>query len=178
MEQTIKLPRRLDKEWRRAYDKQYRIENKNKIQAQQQKYNALPHVKKHRKKIVRKWYEENREAVIAYHRELDSTIEGKIRRWKQGAKRRGIPWELTPEFVKSLPTICHYTGLPLTLEVGKVNTMSIDRVDSSKPYDPNNVVPCCSMINNMKRDYTKEEFVEMCRKVVSHNAISSSFSSS
>lgn len=156
-------------EWRknnRQWILDYREKNKEKIRKQSRE--RYLRNKEHNDVIRKKWYEKNKVRIIIKLRHKKETLSGKTYQWKMGAKRRGIAWTLTPEFISSLPLVCHYTGLPLVLEVGHINTLSLDRVDSSKPYEPNNVVPCCSMINDMKYDYTTEEFIEMCRRVVSH----------
>ena len=37
---------------------------------------------------------------------------------------------------------------------------SIDRVDSSKPYEPSNVVWCLTVINYLKNDYSAEDVAD------------------
>lgn len=157
-------------EWRRnnrQWVKEYRRRNREKIKTQSRE--RYLRNKEHNDTIRKKWYLENRPRIIAKLKAKKETLEGKIYQWKMGAKRRNIDWELTLEQVKLLPMVCHYTGLPLTMEVGHINTMSIDRLDSSKPYTLSNVAPCCSMVNDMKRDFNKADFVEMCKRVAIHN---------
>ena len=156
-------------EWRRnnqQWVNDYRERNREKIKKQSRE--RYLRNKEHNDAVRKKWYSENKSRIIAKLRAKKETLEGKIYQWKLGAKRRGIKWQLTAEFLESLPMICHYTGLPLTMKVGKPSTMSIDRIDSSLPYEASNVVSCCSMVNDMKFDYTESEFVEMCKRVVSH----------
>lgn len=162
------IPRRLDKEWRREYDKAYRARTKEYRRKQTKKYRSRPEVKIREKARVRNWYEEHKFEILSKQKQRDSTLQGKIRRWKAGAKRRGIEWSLTEDFIKSLPMICHWTGLPLTMKTGFPYTMSLDRVDSSKGYTPSNVVPCCAMVNSMKREFETEEFFNMVEKLIHH----------
>ena len=115
------------------------------------------------------WYQKNKQRIIRKNRSKKQSIDGKIYCWKLGAKRRNIEWNVTKEFIKSLPLICHYTGQTLTLDVGFPNTLSIDRVDSSKPYCDNNIVPCGSMVNRMKSTFNKNEFLSMCKSVAEYN---------
>lgn len=157
------------KEWRQhnqKWFKNYREINKEKIKKQSRERYLKN--KEHDDTIRKKWYLKNKSRIIAKLRAKKETLEGKIYEWKCGAKRRHIKWNLTLEEIKSLPMICHYTGLPLTLKIGNPNTMSIDRIDSSKPYEFSNITPCCSMINNMKSYYNKTEFIEMCKRVAHH----------
>lgn len=167
MSQTT-LPRRLDKAWRRKYDAEYRARTKEHRKHQTREYRSRPEVKERLRRTVRAWYNKNKETVIARRRAERETIDGKIHQWKLGAKRRGIQWLLTPTAIKSLPLVCYYTGLSLTLKIGSPNTLSIDRLDSGRPYEEGNVVPCCSMINIMKQHYNKKDFIEMCKQVASH----------
>lgn len=48
----------------------------------------------------------------------------------------------------------------------KGNTVSVDRLDSSKGYTLENVVLCCAAINRMKMDMTVDEFRRWCQLVV------------
>ena len=43
--------------------------------------------------------------------------------------------------------------------------IGIDRVDSSKGYTIDNVVPCCSKCNWMKGVLSKEDFINQCKKI-------------
>ena len=43
------------------------------------------------------------------------------------------------------------------------------RIDSSKGYTLDNVVPCCWMCNNMKHNYDQDKFLEHCEKVYKHS---------
>jgi hypothetical protein len=64
--------------------------------------------------------------------------------------------------------LCVYTKLPLTSEGHQLNTVSLDRVDSSKDYTVDNIQLVCVPINRMKLDYTEDQFIELCR-LVTHN---------
>lgn len=62
---------------------------------------------------------------------------------------------------------CYYSGRTLAIEMRtkSLDSLSIDRVDSSKGYTPDNIVLCCSIINIMKLDTSKEEFIKLCEEV-------------
>ena len=60
---------------------------------------------------------------------------------------------------------CFYTGKDMiydTEETYSRDLVSIDRVNPNKSYTKDNVVLCCWGVNNSKRDYTLEEYVELC----------------
>lgn len=68
---------------------------------------------------------------------------------------------------------CYYSGRPLeiALRTKSLNSLSIDRIDSSKGYNPDNIVLCCSIINIMKLDTPEDEFINLCRDVVNHQSL-------
>ena len=82
-------------------------------------------------------------------------------------KRKPIEVTITKEFMWELflkqDRRCCYTGLPITISnTGKINTASIDRIDSELGYIPENVQWAHKHINFMKRTYSDEYFKEMC----------------
>ena len=64
---------------------------------------------------------------------------------------------------------CPYSGLTMTWELGSgkptETNISIDRFDSTRPYEPGNVVFCCWFVNRMKYDYTDQEFIGACEHI-------------
>ena len=53
----------------------------------------------------------------------------------------------------------------MTLEAGKLNTVSIERIDSNIGYTLENTILVCQAINRMKSDFEFDEFYELCRDV-------------
>lgn len=70
-------------------------------------------------------------------------------------------WEL---FIKQGGK-CALSGIPLKLNTSVSSNASLDRIDSSMGYEPGNVQWVDKHINFMKRTYSQEYFVEMCKKV-------------
>ena len=67
---------------------------------------------------------------------------------------------------------CALSGEPMTWTVGKgriPTNISIDRIDSSKGYVSGNIQLVCAIVNCMKNEYSQEEFIEFCAKVVIKN---------
>ena len=65
---------------------------------------------------------------------------------------------------------CPYSGIELKLPQARkrhqmFETASLDRVDSSKPYEKGNVVFVSTPINYMKNSMTEEETVAFCKKI-------------
>ncbi len=105
-------------------------------------------------------------------------IERRFVEWKCGCNRRnkrrikngklGFSWNISIEDVKSLPLVCYYTGIELTMENYKFNTVSLDRINSEIGYEKGNICFCCSIINEMKSDTNVNYFVSLCEKVAAN----------
>jgi hypothetical protein len=80
----------------------------------------------------------------------------KICRYKKGASRRKLEWELTNEQSLLLMTSpCYYCD---TRSAYKVN--GLDRVINTKHYEWSNVVPCCGSCNRSKGRLTLSNFLK------------------
>lgn len=102
--------------------------------------------------------------------------------FKNNAKKRGIEWseELTLEYLYNLlikqKKKCALSGISIDLTESRkssnVNfeflTASIDRIDSSKGYIPNNIQWVHKDINKMKWAFKQDYFIDMCQLVVNH----------
>lgn len=104
---------------------------------------------------------------------LNSTIEGRARVFLQNARKSAAKRQ--QEFALTIADIvdcwntqwgvCAYSGRNMTLEAGKLNTVSIERIDSTKGYTVDNTILVCQAINRMKSDFEFEDFYELCRDV-------------
>jgi hypothetical protein len=139
--------------------------------------NFTPEEKKIYKERRKKNYQKNKETYIQYRlnnldkikqdkQKYNKTLHGKFVNWRISAKRRKIEWQLKIEDLDKMPLACYYTRQPLTLEKNKNNTISLDRMDSSKGYTKDNVVFCTATINTMKSDLSIKDFLDNCRMVI------------
>lgn len=104
---------------------------------------------------------------------LNSTIEGRARVFLQNAKKsalkRGHDFDLEVKDIVECWTeqfgICAYSGRQMTLEAGQLETVSIERIDSSIGYVKANVVLVCQAVNGMKSNRNFQDFFELCRDV-------------
>ena len=65
---------------------------------------------------------------------------------------------------------CALSGIPLQFSnKGAENTASLDRIDSSLGYTLTNVQWVHKHINFMKRTYSQEYFINMCKKIAAFN---------
>ena len=94
----------------------------------------------------------NPEKIKAYKKAYHQTPAGKISQYKSDAKKRNIPFLLTEEEFKGFwQAPCTYCG-------AAIETIGLDRVDSSGPYHIDNVVSCCRPCNSSKNSKTLEEW--------------------
>jgi len=94
-----------------------------------------------------------------------------IRQYKRRIQKKGLEFDLTNEqFLKLIEQDCNYCGRSSTetpnIQDLKIN--GIDRINSSKGYNLENVVTCCSDCNKMKLDYSEEYFYNLI-KLIHHN---------
>jgi uncharacterized protein (DUF983 family) len=91
---------------------------------------------------------------------------------KTGARNRNIPFNIKIEQVWNLYVKqnkkCKLSGLDIGFIASKDNTASLDRIDSSKGYEINNVQWVHKDLNTMKWDLPQEKFIEMCKHVAEY----------
>lgn len=96
---------------------------------------------------------------------------------KRGAMLRNIPFNIT---IKDMDKQwqkqggkCAYTVEKLNLIAKYYNrkniTASLDRIDSSKPYEIGNIEWVHKNINMAKQRISKKEFIELCNKISEYN---------
>lgn len=82
-------------------------------------------------------------------------------RLKQSAKKRGINFTLisTDILHLDLPITCPILGIPLQYNIGTMedNSYSIDRIDSSRGYEPDNIQVISLKANRAKNNLTEKE---------------------
>lgn len=99
-----------------------------------------------------------------------------IGQYKGNAKKRGIKFKLSRSVVEDIvKKNCYYCGRPPGNRVnvfnGRLDTerfilySGIDRLDNTKDYTVDNVVPCCELCNWAKRDLNEEQFKDWIRTV-------------
>lgn len=102
----------------------------------------------------------------------------KFATYKKNARVRDFDWELNiEEFSEIVVKDCTYCGSSLGCKEKSKNSngdfeyTGIDRVDNSLGYYIGNCVPCCITCNLAKGTRSKEEFIEMCKKVTEHQKL-------
>ncbi len=172
------------KEYQDQYNKSYYAENKERLIRQSKEYqdkNKLS-IKERRKQFYGEnaerlraksvlYRKQNREKVLKRDAKYRWTWQFKYNMWKNGARRghkNPLEFNLTLEELQQIPLICAYTGIPLTLEPSKANSVSLDRIDSSKGYIRGNVCFTTREINIMKKNLDVDYFIKLCGSISSY----------
>jgi hypothetical protein len=114
---------------------------------------------------------------------LDEFFERRVALAKHGANNRGIFFGISKDDV--LGTFlnqegrCALSGIDLDFKVDGsmenglhgLRAPSIDRIDSSKDYLPDNIQITSAVINRMKANSPNEAFIELCRLIAVHRGI-------
>jgi hypothetical protein len=180
---------------KRAYQKQWRENNQEYIKNYAKEYNKKYYLKnKERLKKVRKeWELKNpdkranirktyltknklrlsqkgkffrqqfpdlsRQYTLKYRK---STL-GKYQTLYSGAKRRDFNFDISlKDFEKLIQLPCNYCG-EIDVYIG------LDRVNNEIGYEIDNVCPCCTVCNMMKKTLSKEDFINHCKKIAKFN---------
>lgn len=87
-----------------------------------------------------------------------------FRKFKRGAKNRGLDFNLTEDDMFSNFTgKCALSGVDL--DIGYNGNASLDRIDSKLGYVKENVQWVDAKVNLAKRNMSDKEFIEMCKNV-------------
>ena len=101
------------------------------------------------------------------------TIARVLQASKSSASYRDIPFSLNLEAIQATwdkqEGRCFYSGQALTFEPGSPHKATLDRVDSTLGYTPENVVFCSYTVNMMKRSLTLNEFGVIVRELASRS---------
>lgn len=86
--------------------------------------------------------------------------------YRKNAKKKKRSFTITKEqFISITSKPCYYCGGYMKEDLLGEKYNGIDRVDSKKGYDIDNVVSCCEMCNRMKLDYNNNLFLNQIRKI-------------
>jgi len=99
-----------------------------------------------------------------------------VRRYKQRAKEKGLPYELSEEEIKKLlDGDCYYCGakpaqiMKAPTTYGEYVYNGIDRRKNEYGYVSWNVVSCCKWCNQAKNALSEDEFFDLIEKIYDHS---------
>lgn len=95
-----------------------------------------------------------------------ASISARLKNYKRNAKNRNLCFQLSKEeFIEITKKPCYYCGDFGFISPTNEKYNGIDRIDSQKGYEKNNVVPCCSNCNKMKLDLSQNDFLYHIQKI-------------
>tara|TARA_Y100000034_G_scaffold122188_1_gene167347 strand:+ start:239 stop:670 length:432 start_codon:yes stop_codon:yes gene_type:complete len=125
------------KQKQREGSARYRLKHPNRIKEQQKRYNAK------RKAASWQWNIDNYEKYVC-------------RRAKASAKKRKLSFNLVPADI-FVPEYCPVLGIKLNSNGPMMCRPSLDRIDNTIGYEPNNIIVVSWRANWLKSDATIEE---------------------
>lgn len=100
----------------------------------------------------------------------EKPLECLLRHARGNAKRRFKEFDLDLDTIYDLwnnqSGFCFYTGRRMRFEIGFPDSVSLDRIDSSRGYLNDNIALCQKQVNIMKNDATIEELITFCKDVL------------
>lgn len=86
-----------------------------------------------------------------------------------GSKRINKTFDMTEEEFDIITSqTCYYCGEYTEILNGK-GYVGIDRIDSFRGYEKDNIVPCCKWCNIMKNDLSQEEFYQQINRIYNNS---------
>ena len=125
----------------KEYQRQYYLTHREELKKRAKTY-RLSHIE-HTRQVDRNYYREHR---------VETLEKNKLpaRRWitaRSYAKHEGREWSISfEEYYQLLRQGCFYSGKSLSDETG----IGLDRIDNSKGYTLDNVLPCCGECNSIR----------------------------
>lgn len=108
-----------------------------------------------------------------YVPKFSRSIDSKLKNLCTNAKNRNKEFLISTEHLfdlwKNQEGRCAYTKLPLLSASNQFNTVSLDRIDSSKGYVVGNIQLVCTAVNKMKQEYSEDLFIQLCHLVAQNN---------
>jgi hypothetical protein len=108
---------------------------------------------------------------------------------KHNAKKRAksLDVNITVDDLKELYEaqngLCALSGIKMTMDtymvkenqhiINKYN-ISVDRINSDKGYDKDNIQLVCAIVNRMKTDLPDNDFIDLCQKIINHKTTKTS----
>ena len=96
----------------------------------------------------------------------NASVSVRLKNYKRNAKNRTLQFNLTKDdFIQITSKQCSYCGGFGSVSPTGERYNGIDRIDSSKNYELDNVIPCCSICNKMKMDMSYRSFLYQIEKI-------------
>ena len=125
---------------------------------------------------LRKWHADNKEHLKQHYDQYFQTARGRavkmISEIKRRCKNSGMPFAITKDdLIPRLEVgICQVTGMPLDFYgVAAPFSPSVDRIDSQRGYEPDNIRIVVLMFNLARRNWQDADVLTMANAFVSNS---------
>jgi hypothetical protein len=113
------------------------------------------------------------ERVKKYTNTLNGRLKSLVKGARKSARDRKQDFAISYEDLQRLWDTqqgkCLYTGWEMSTFTKDLKLVSIERLDNSVGYLPENVVLICWCVNRARGTMPKEDFIYMCRSVSENN---------
>lgn len=107
---------------------------------------------------------------------LDKVMGIRYNNIKRSSPKRKLTCNITKDYLIKLwykqKGMCALTGEKMDLNYitrRSTNRVSVDRIDSTKGYEIGNIQLVCHIANIIKLDFTTEEMLSWCQKIIKHH---------
>lgn len=162
----------------KTYKAAWYAANKDTVNGAHKEYRLKNHEASLKREAVRRLAKAKDPSRILRHRKSatlsceDLYLHKKALAWRVGAKNRNLEWSLKLNDIKEMllqqNRKCRYSDHELVLAANHPDTISLDRIDSTKGYVRSNVVLCSTRVNLMKLDMSLTEFESIITDLRSH----------
>lgn len=149
-------------------------ENKERVKEKQHEYSMTHAVEKkayndaHKEYFKQKrkeYYDLHKKEFSVKRQKYTHSLKGRYNKYQKGAEPRGLSFSLSlEEFDEITKQPCFYCGDLPEDQFGNKFT-GVDRIDSDKGYEIDNVIPSCPICNRMKSDYDFLEWIVHLKKI-------------
>lgn len=104
--------------------------------------------------------------IKKYRESLQGTLVVLLNSSRQRNKQLDFDIDFLKNLYKKQNGKCFYSGIKMTFNAKSKYKISIDRLNSEKGYQKNNIVLCCWVVNDMKKNLNLQEFIKICKEIV------------
>ena len=125
--------------------------------------------------------EEARQQLYAKNEAWRQTQSGRLavlaKDARNSSKKRGHVCEITRQHVIDLwdrqQGLCAYTGWPMDFATKSARLVSIERIDNTIGYRPDNILLVCWCVNKARSGMSQADFFDMCRDISARQMVAS-----
>lgn len=142
----------------------------NKEQCNQKRRQHYLDNKEHHAQLTKAYYHKHLDKITAYKQRWshDNYEKGIFTRSKRRAQLSNIEHTIRLKDI-IIPVVCPYLEIPLTRTHGQgqlPTNASIDRIDNSKGYTPDNIQIISRLANTMKNNATNKQLIEFSKSIL------------